>query len=254
VIERLTFDLLDDIALGMQSKSITLADLPPARAQDLGPVIELQHNGLCLDGWLDIGRHGELFRAMRNGTKWFNGTNAQGFVSVSAITAEYANWTDFAMRAKRAAADAGFAADAAGQLASAIGELRSNIIEHSERPQTGYLVYDATPGRFEFVVADAGIGVLRSLRTHPHYAYVHDAGTALRLALDESVSRFYDDKSRGKGFRPIFVGLANASEHLRFRSSDHSREVRKDSGGALLASICQRAELPGFLSSVRCRV
>jgi hypothetical protein len=137
-------------------------------------------------------------------------------------------------------------------LVAAIGELRSNIKEHSEHPDTGYFIYDSTPRHFEFIAADSGIGVLKSLRTHPHYAGVRDAGTALNLALSEGVSRHYDDKDRGKGFRPIFVGLANASEHLRFCSGDHTREVTKGENRKLLVSTRQKAALPGFFCSVRC--
>jgi hypothetical protein len=66
------------------------------------------------------------------------------------------------------------------------------------------------------------------------------------------VSRHYDDKDRGKGFRPIFVGLANASEHLRFCSGDHTREVTKGENRKLLVSTRQKAALPGFFCSVRC--
>ncbi|MBB4264169.1 hypothetical protein [Bradyrhizobium sp. CIR3A] len=172
---------------------------------------------------------------------------------MSEITDQYSDWTDFAMRAKRAATRVGFAPDDAGQLVAAIGELRGNVEEHSEDPDTGYFVFEATPGGFEFVVAVSGIGVLRSLRTHPHYADVRDAGIALKtLALSEGVSRHYDDKDRGRGFRPIFIGLANASEHLRFRSGDHTREMSRDEDRRLIASTSQKAELPGFFCSVRC--
>jgi hypothetical protein len=108
VIESLTFELLDDIALGLQSASITAADLPSTRAEDLGPVVELYHSGLIggITNWFDFGRHGELVRAMTFGGKWFSSNKSQGVVSISAITAQYSDWTDFAMRAKRAATDA----------------------------------------------------------------------------------------------------------------------------------------------------
>lgn len=237
----------------MQSNTIAVADLPRTRAEDLGPLIELRHIGLLTEGtWLHPGRHAALLGALANDMRWFHPTNNQGFVSVAAIDSEYANWTEFAMRAKRAAVSAGFAADDAGQLVAAMGELRSNIIEHSERKETGYLIYDVTPGRFDFVVSDSGIGVLRSLRSHPHFANVTDAGTALQLALSEGVSRFYDDKDRGRGFRPVFVGLANASRHLRFRSEDHSREIVRNDHGALLAATRQCARIPGFFCYVTC--
>ena len=254
MIEELSFELLDDIALAAASGAITPAELPSTLATDLGPLVEFVHAGLALrlNGWLDLGRHKDLTNAILSGRKWFSDSGTQGFVSMSEITDQYSDWTDFAMRAKRAATGVGFAPDDAGQLVAAIGELRGNVEEHSEDPDTGYFVYDATPGRFEFVAADSGIGVLRSLRTHPHYADVRDAGTALNLALSEGVSRHYDDRGRGKGFRPIFIGLANASEHLRFRSGDHTREMTRDDDGKLIASTRQKAELPGFFCSVRC--
>lgn len=252
-IEPLTFSLLDDIALAAQSEAIAAADLPSAHAGDLGPLIELRHAGLMTDaGWLDVGRHAALLGGLANGGKWFHTSKSQGFVSVTDIESNYAHWTDFAMCAKRAAINSGFADDDAGQLVAAIGELRSNIGEHSERKDTGYIVYDAMPGRFDFVVADAGIGVMQSLCSHPHFAKVADAGTALELALSEGVSRYHDAKDRGRGFRPIFVGLANASKHLRFRSADHSREIVRDSDRVLRAVTRQRAWLPGFLCCVTC--
>ncbi|MGX1110215.1 MULTISPECIES: hypothetical protein [Bradyrhizobium] len=254
MIEELSFELLDDVALAAALGTITPAELPKTLATDLGPLVEFVHAGLAhrLNGWLDLGRHKDLTRAILAGRKWFSDSGAQGFVSMSEITDRYSDWTDFAMRAKRAATGVGFALDDAGQLVAAIGELRGNVEEHSEDPDTGYFAYDATPGRFEFVAADSGIGVLRSLRTHPHYADVQDAGTALNLALSEGVSRHYDDKGRGRGFRPIFIGLANASEHLRFRSGDHTREMARDKEGRLVASTRQKADLPGFFCSVRC--
>jgi anti-sigma regulatory factor (Ser/Thr protein kinase) len=254
VIESLTFTLVDDITLGIQSKALDATNLPRVTAEDLGPLIELKQTGLIEHpaDWLHAGRHASLLCGLANGGKWFNPAGWQGFVSVNAIKADYTNWTDFAMRAKRAAVESGFADDPAGQLVAAIGELHTNILEHSEHEYSGYLVFDATPKRFEFVVADAGIGILQSLRTHPHFAYVKDSGTALELALSEGVSRFYDDKDRGRGFRPIFIGLANASNHLRFRSADHSREIVREHDGRLLATTHQRASLKGFLCSALC--
>lgn len=253
-IEPLSFALLDDINLGMQSGALAAVDLPPVAAADLGPLIELRQSGLLGKpaSWFHAGRHASLLGGMASGGKWFHSTGRQGFVSIPAIAADYASWTEFGMRAKRAATEVGFGGDQAGQLVAAMGELRSNISEHSQCEDTGYLVYEATLKRFAFVVADAGIGVLRSLRLHPRFGHLEDAGTALELALSEGVSRFYDEKDRGRGFRPIFIGLANASRHLRFRSGDHSREIVRAHGGALEAATHQRATLQGFFCSVVC--
>lgn len=223
-------------------------------ARDFGPLAELHHAGIAFNQhpWLKVGRHGELLHAMAKGKKWFSVSGMQGFVTISEILKQHSHWTDLAMRGKKAAMAAGFGPDTAGQLFGAVGELRGNIEEHSGNVGSGYVAYDATPGHFEFIVADSGIGVLKSLRTHPHYSYVADAGTALNLALTEGVSRHYDDKDRGKGFRPIFIGLANKSEHLRFCSGDHTREFRRSQDQRVLAETRQKAALPGFFCSVRC--
>lgn len=256
-IEPLTFTLLDDISYGLQSKVIDEGNLPPVTAAGLGPLIELRQTGL-LNGktnWFNAGRHANLLRGIANGGMWFDPAKHQGYVSVVETEADDLKRIEFEMRAKRAARDVGFAQDEAGELVAAMGELRTNILEHSQYEETGYLVFDATPNRFEFAVADAGIGALGSLRLHPHYDNVKDAGTALELVLSEGVSRFYEEKDRGKGFRPIFIGLANASRHLRFRSGDHSREiVRDDERGQLQAATHQRAHLQGFTCCAVCEV
>jgi len=65
---------------------------------------------------------------------------------------------------------AGFPARIAQQLAAAIGELHSNIYDHSGAPGTGLLVFRAGLNNFEFVVADHGAGILETLRGCSEYA------------------------------------------------------------------------------------
>ncbi|WP_139859670.1 hypothetical protein [Bradyrhizobium ivorense] len=253
VVHELSFDLANDIALALAGGVDFSKDLQ-VQARDFGPLAELHHAGIIFNrhGWLKVGRHAELLRAMATGKKWFSASGAQGFVTLTEILAQHSNWTEFAMRGKKAAVEAGFAPASAGQLFGAIGELRGNIEEHSENIASGYMAFDALHGHFEFVVADSGIGVLKSLRTHPHFHYIADAGTALNLALTEGVSRHYDDKDRGRGFRTIFIGLANKSEHLRFCSGDHAREFRRSPDMRVIAETRQKAASPGFFCSVRC--
>ncbi|RTE88232.1 hypothetical protein D6B98_36925 [Bradyrhizobium sp. LVM 105] len=82
-------------------------------------------------------------RAMAAGKKWFSAPGNQGFVTMPEILAQHSDWTEFAMRGKKAAVEAGFAPDTAGQLFGAIGELRGNIEEHSENTGSGYTAYEA---------------------------------------------------------------------------------------------------------------
>jgi hypothetical protein len=65
------------------------------------------------------------------------------------------------------------------------------------------------------------------------------------------VSRF-GAPDRGKGFRPIFTGLANLSGLLRFRSGDHALGIDGQSPSLVKAHTAQKLILPGFLASVTC--
>ena len=68
----------------------------------------------------------------------------------------------------------------------------------AEKPDTGLVVYAATDGAFEIVVADAGIGVLASIKTSPEYVCLQDAGAALKVAVEDGNSRF--GRASGNGF------------------------------------------------------
>ncbi|ESZ61462.1 hypothetical protein NL532_23010 [Mesorhizobium sp. C120A] len=260
-IETLTFDLVDDICLGLQSGTITEADLPTVNADGMGPLLELRHtqpNILSRDGgslWLSADNYRELMSNMREADAWFEPRSGhQGFISVETLRRDELAWTGFVLRAKRAAISAGFSEDYGGKQMAAIGEFYANVIDHSGRIDSGYVVYSASPGRFEFVVADGGIGVLNSLRSNPAYAHLVDAGTALELALDEGVSRYYTEQGHGFGFRPLFVGLANISRYMRFRSDDHSRSLTRKADGSIDAQTSQLATTNGFFCCVVCDV
>ncbi len=160
--------------------------------------------------------------------------------------------TDFYIRARRAAKFAGFQNAEAAQFVAAIVELYNNVVEHSGAVSSAYVAFAAYERCFEFIVADAGIGVLESLKSCPKFASLSDCGSALELALTEGVSRLAIDPDRGRGFRPIFVGLANVSESLRFRSGDHARELKRLEDGTIHAVTAQKSELMGFFCSVRC--
>jgi hypothetical protein len=149
---------------------------------------------------------------------------------------------------------AGFTADHGGKLVAAIGELYSNVVEHSQRIDSGYVAYSGNNGRFEFVVGDSGIGVLKSLTSNPTFANIADFGRALELVLSDGVSRHDQDDGHGHGFRPLFVGLANLSKSIRFHSGDHSREIVRNDDGSLSSRTRQISTLDGFFCSVLCEV
>ena len=161
-------------------------------------------------------------------------------------------WISFLVSAQRAAAAVGIPARQGAQVVAAMKELASNVAEHSGAPETGMVAFRAAPpGRFEFAVADRGKGVLESLRTSSDYAGLASHAQALRLALEEGVSRLGRGTGRGNGFRPIFAGLADMKGHLRFRSGDHALSI---DGRFELKSpaLAQKGMLPGFIAMVSC--
>lgn len=160
----------------------------------------------------------------------------------------------FLMEAKRAATNvAHLPGTTPGQIVAAMQELESNIHEHSDAPKTGVLAFRAAPGLFEFVAADRGIGILRSLQRCAMYAAIPDHGKALASAIGHGVSRFAPDGKRGYGFRPIFLGLTNLYGSLRFRSGDYALLMDGTSPTLASSQLAQKPPIDGFLASVCCR-
>jgi hypothetical protein len=142
----------------------------------------------------------------------------------------------------------------AQSFAAAIREMESNIHEHSQQPMTGLLAFQARNATFEFVVADAGVGVLATLRQAPELQKLIDPGRALQLALQEGTSRFGRAAHRGMGFRDLFVGLASLNANLRFRSGDHALTIDGPRPALKVAQLAQKPFFQGFLASVNCRL
>ncbi|MBY5812944.1 ATP-binding protein [Rhizobium leguminosarum] len=245
--------------MALQNGAVEPADLPSCAAQSLGAFLELAHifpgfkqtpGGLK---WLDP-RHFQHFLTARE-TAWFlEEPHPYGFIPIATMISNPLVWTDVINRLKRLSINAGFSSDHSGKFVAAIGELWGNVVDHSQRSDTGYVAFSLGPGRFEFVVADHGVGVLASLKSNPDYAHLTDHGGAIKLVLSEGVSRYYTEEGHGFGFRPLFVGLANIARGLRFRSGDHGREVIRTGGGPPSSRTYELAHLPGFFCSVVCEI
>jgi hypothetical protein len=139
----------------------------------------------------------------------------------------------------------------AHQAASALGELDSNIQEHSHDPRLGIVAYEVTDRFVGLYASDNGLGVLESLRQNPALAQLDDSGEALVMALREGVSSS-TEPGRGMGFRPIFVGLASHARVLRFRSDDSLLEINRFGGGKPNQEIKQRSAVLGFHVFIHC--
>jgi hypothetical protein len=166
-------------------------------------------------------------------------------------TAEWILWNS---RADQAAQAAGFANKTAAMIIGAFGELQDNVFRHSQACHSALVAYAVTDGGFELVVSDQGVGVLGSLRSHPDYSDLPDAGAALRLALANGESRFGRSSGGGVGIGQIFRALANQDGDLRFRSDDHVLQLSGHSPSLQgLIEVRHKAALPGLTVSVLCR-
>jgi anti-sigma regulatory factor (Ser/Thr protein kinase) len=265
VSEPLTFASVDDLAFAADRGRLSLADGGPSlEVEELGPFLEyLLLSGMGLlpappqAHWLALNGIADLYSALSNRHHvWVcpKTTMAGVFRTYDQRPSDETSWNMFTIAAERAALATGFPKRIAVQLAAAMGEMEGNIYEHSQLSKSGVLAFRGAAGVFEFVVADRGIGVLRSLRTCPEYEKVVDHGDALSLVLRDGVSRFGPGEGRGHGFRPLFTGLANLNGALRFRSGDHALTIDGHNPSAMRYRLAKKISVAGFFSSVRCQI
>jgi hypothetical protein len=162
------------------------------------------------------------------------------------------DWHDFCLSLQEAAKSSGFPRKNAQELVAATRELVSNIFDHSEAQNSGIAGFAATSNELEIIIADRGIGVLRSLRTSSEFHWLRDSGEALRAALTDGTSRYGPSSGHGGGFRSLFRGLFNLSSALRFRSGDHALAINGISPGLGQARLSQKVQLPGFVICISC--
>ncbi|MES2056278.1 MAG: ATP-binding protein [Pseudomonadota bacterium] len=229
------------------------------RARAAGPAIELAHLATGIDlpslksqSWFDDGSLGPLLATLATKpSQWLAQDGRLGFVSASGLEQETI-LTSFKIDAHKAARTAGFG-NTAALLVAALGELIGNVIDHSDAPASGIALFSAERGHFEFVVADTGIGALKSLSLNPEHAHLSDDGAALQAMVEAGVSRFGRDTGHGNGFRPIFERLADLTGQLRFRSGDHALTLDGRFGDRIGRQVAQKPRMRGFFAAVNCR-
>lgn len=256
--KHLTFKLLDDVMLLPSDRYKPLIN--NARVHRIGPLIEYAYHHydepdkyfrpIC-----DLGRYFESrFQSIKlNQVARDVSVTAKAVEFFSPPTtiedAEEDNWMRFCRRLEDAAMRAGLPKEFAYALAGTFGEMTSNLIEHSNEPGTGLVGYRWHRGEFEYTVADAGLGVLASLRSHPDFAWIADSGEALEQAASDGVSRFGLKSHRGTGFHSLVFNIANRNSYLRFRSGDHVYTI-DGIHGFPQKQIRPCGQLPGLLISV----
>jgi hypothetical protein len=260
----LSFRDVDGLAFAASANHLDAGLAPVSLApQTLGPLLEFLHlqSGQRLPkhpegkSWLVSNGATPLIAALQRGDEQWNSPSDRrmGFIRARRTDSNGNSLISFLMNASTAARDiAGLPGTVPRQLAAAMQELENNIHEHSDAIDTGLLAYRAGPGVFEFVAADRGIGILKSLQSCTAYAGLPDHGKALQAALTDGTSRFGPETDRGHGFRPIFLGLANLRGALRFRSGDHALIMDGTSPDLTTAQLSQKPLIDGFFASVSC--
>ena len=212
-----TFDAADDLL--WQAASGRLPLLPPltlVRSGFVGPLVELaigrmakpkEYCGIVIEP--PIFR--QIERALEDGT--ISGAAARDRAGVFPLRRfgtskgndENSVWDQWASHTENAARAAGLPKGLAAGLMGALGELQDNVLEHSGRPDSGLVAYGASTDAFEFVVADAGRGVLASLRDNPEFTHLVDCGTALRVAASDGASRTPPTPDAGTALASCFA-------------------------------------------------
>lgn len=172
-------DLLWQAVAGRLPK---LGAITLVRSGRIGPLVELALATTALpDAYRGVMVEAPVFhhleRALRDGL--ISGTGARDRAGVFPLSrvnpgggeAERLAWEQWAKRAENAAVAAGLTKGLVSGLMGALGELQDNVFEHSGRPESCVVAYAANNGAFEFVVADAGRGVLASLRENPEFCF-----------------------------------------------------------------------------------
>jgi anti-sigma regulatory factor (Ser/Thr protein kinase) len=226
----------------------------------IGPIVEItfasifhrqQYRRISFEGTFAKHLSAALEKRSPFGSGYIDWAGAFPLGVINPVTAEAPQWDLWTKHAENVAVSSGLNRHLVAGLLGALVELQDNIYEHSGAPDTGVIAYAVTPASFEFVVADRGIGVLKSLRGNPQFAAVADSGRAIELAITDGVSRFPAESGRGQGFHQLFRALVGHNAELRFRSDDHALTLRPGSSASTATStLAQVAPLGGFAGSV----
>lgn len=257
-----TFDVADDLL--WQAEAGRLASrgvITVGRSGQIGPLVELAFAARAAPtAYTAVTVTPPFFDLVLQGlaASRISGNGARDIAGVFPLArldpaGDDSQWHQWAGHAENAAVASGLARGLVSGLMGALGELQENVCQHSGRPETGLVAYAAVSGTFEFVVADAGVGVLASLRENPEFAQIADSGDALRVAVSDGASRHGNTSGRGYGIGQLFRALAHDSAELRFRSGDHALRLWGDAPSLSgQYEVAQKAQLDGLIITVRC--
>src|SRR5437588_3462484 len=232
----LSFDLLEDVMNLPASKYEEIVGR--AAVVRIGPVVEyIYHHYEGAAEQLRSLANNQVVNSLTDTLNEANPSRSVTDTSIKPRTIEFfkppqsveevddPNWIAFCLRLMYAGIQAGLSKEFSQALAGTFEEMTGNLLEHSEHSRSGIVGYRHNAGEFEYVVADAGIGVLKSLRGHPDYSWLSDAGEALETAVSSGESRHGRRQLRGFGFDRLMYDIAQRNSYRRFRSGDHSYSI-----------------------------
>jgi len=256
----LTFDLLEDVLILPPAKHQTV--LAQARIDPIGPLVEYAYHDLN-----NASRRLSSMSPSSAGVALARSLQMQSFhdstPNLLLVAAgcefmrtpqnddevEHSQWLAFTRRLRDAGVKAGLPKKFAQALVGTFEEMTSNILQHSDNSSTGLAAYQWSEGQFEYVVVDAGIGVMKSLQKHRDYSWIVDAGQALEVAVRDGESEYGRKANRGTGFHALTTNIALRNSILRFRSGDHSYTI-DGSNLPILRKLQPCTAFDGFLISV----
>ncbi len=264
--QELTHEVANEVQAALRKGRVRRDDVQHlVVAHEIGPALELgialandPADGACQPPWSAGWNLSAFADALRRGRPMWTSRAANGLGFYRTLqepeTRDERYHAVFRFRAQQAAEASGFPRRTAQALVGAMGEIEGNIYEHSGLHRSGILAFQGGPAVFTFVIADAGMGVLASLRQSPQFRMLDDHGDALRLALTDGVSRLsHTDPARGMGFHDLFVGLASMRGSLRFASGDHALIIDGASPSLAAHHLMHKEQGRGFVASVTCR-
>ena len=257
-----TFEVTDDLLWQAETgRLLGRGAISVGRSGQIGPLVELAIAARAAPtAYASVTATPPFFEHVRQGlvSGRITGGGARDIAGVFPLArldpaGDDTHWHQWASHAENAAVAAGLARGFVGGLMGSLGELQENVYQHSSRPETGLVAYAAVNGAFEFVVADAGMGVLASLRQNPEFAQLADSGEALSVAVSDGASRHGRGSGRGYGIGQLFRALAHDSAELRFRSGDHTLRLWGDAPSLSgQYEVAQKAWLGGLIVTIRC--
>jgi hypothetical protein len=160
----------------------------------------------------------------------------------------------FANRFQRSLAQAGFGLRFPYALSHAMVEMTENVVRHGAArgapPAFGVVGYHVVSGAMNYVVADLGRGVLRSLRENKRWRTLASEGEALVAAAKDGATRL-PEQSAGDGFRVAFQAFLDREGILAMRSGDGLVRLHGNLDGREV-EVGNAAPLPGLRVSGQC--